>query len=113
MAQLGTGSGQREEEEEEGKGGTWGKEGGWGRKEKQRGRGRRERRQRRAVGRKGEGEGGHSQEPHSSPLGPRPQPSLCQGKSALSPGCNIKAGSPASPEVASFEVWQRWGHISG
>lgn len=39
MAQLGTGSGQREEKEEEGKGGTWGKEGGWGRKEKQKGKG--------------------------------------------------------------------------
>lgn len=66
------------------------------------------------AGRKGEGEGGtlRSHIPACWDQGPSP---FCARESLPLSPChwNIKAGFPASANVASFEVWQRWGHISG
>lgn len=44
------------------------------------------------------------------PLGPRP---TVPGKVCPVPGLREhQSWFPANPKVASFEVWQRWGHIS-
>lgn len=107
------------EEEEEGEEGVRESRGGGRgrRREKGGGGGGKDKGEAEGEGRKGEEceEGAPlPQGPHSSPTGTKaPAPSVPRKICPVPLPLEHQSWFPVSPKVASFEVWQRWGHISG